>query len=146
PDRDHARGDTGRDHAPLGAEADGHDRLDHAGRHAAQPPGARPRGTELPYREGVRRRAPALRAHGQAHGRPARRAGGGSAQVSTDLLGRSPSSDEERLLGVYEELKSLARADLPPNAHANVLAALALMHNVVSGLALRYEHLSDLGV
>jgi hypothetical protein len=31
-------------------------------------------------------------------------------------------------------------------AHANVLAALALMHNVVNGLALSYEHLSDLGV
>ena len=31
-------------------------------------------------------------------------------------------------------------------AHANVRAALALMHNVVNGLALEYEHLSDLGV
>jgi hypothetical protein len=27
-----------------------------------------------------------------------------------------------------------------------VRAALALMHNAVNGLALRYEHLSDLGV
>jgi hypothetical protein len=66
--------------------------------------------------------------------------------VSTDLLGSSMSASEERLLAVYEELKSLAAEDLPPNAHANVLAALALMHNVVGGLALRYEHLSDLGV
>ena len=48
---------------------------------------------------------------------------------------------------MYEELKSLcAEASLPPTAHANVAAALALMHNVVNGLALKYEHLSDLGV
>ena len=49
-------------------------------------------------------------------------------------------------MAVYEELKSLCGEDLPPNAHANVRAALALMHNVVTGLALQYEHLSDLGV
>lgn len=66
--------------------------------------------------------------------------------MSTDLLGSSLSASEERLLAIYEELKSLAAEDLPPNAHANVLAALALMHNVVNGLALRFEHLSDLGV
>jgi hypothetical protein len=35
---------------------------------------------------------------------------------------------------------------LPPIAQANVRAALALMHNVVNGLALKYEQLSDLGV
>jgi hypothetical protein len=67
--------------------------------------------------------------------------------VSVDLLGRSMSPAEERLLAVYEELKALcASPDLAPNAHANVAAALALMHNVVNGLALKYEHLSDLGV
>jgi hypothetical protein len=67
--------------------------------------------------------------------------------MSVDLLGESMSPSEERLLNVYEELKALARVDdLPPNAAANVRAALALMHNVVNGLALRYEHLSDLGV
>ncbi len=66
--------------------------------------------------------------------------------TSADLLGSPLSPQEERLLSVYEELKSLAAADLPPNAHANVQAALALMHNAVSGLALRYEHLSDLEV
>ena len=67
--------------------------------------------------------------------------------MSVDLLGESMSASEERLLAVYEELKALAGVDdLPPNAAANVRAALALMHNVVSGLALRYEHLSDLGV
>ncbi len=64
-----------------------------------------------------------------------------------DLIGGTPSPAEERLLGVYEELKALcADEELPPIAAANVRAALALMHNVVNGLALRYEHLSDLGV
>jgi hypothetical protein len=66
--------------------------------------------------------------------------------VSEDLIGGELSPSEERLLAVYEELKALCDEDLPPIAHANVRASLALMHNVVNGLALRYEHLSDLGV
>jgi Family of unknown function (DUF6052) len=64
-----------------------------------------------------------------------------------DLIGGEVSATEERLLNVYEELKALcADAELPPIAAANVRASLALMHNVVNGLALKYEHLSDLGV
>ena len=66
--------------------------------------------------------------------------------MSTDLLGAQCTADEERLLAVYEELKALCEADLPPNAAANVRAALALMHNAVNGSALRFEHLTDLGV
>jgi hypothetical protein len=66
--------------------------------------------------------------------------------MTEDLLGREMTSAEARLLGVYEELKALCEEDLPPIAHANVRSALALMHNVVNGLALRYEHLSDLDV
>lgn len=66
--------------------------------------------------------------------------------MSTDLLGHELTAEEQRLLGVYEELKALCEADLAPNAAANVRAALALMHNAVNGLALRYEHLTDLGV
>jgi Family of unknown function (DUF6052) len=66
--------------------------------------------------------------------------------VTVDLLGSPMSASEQRLLAVYEELKALCAEDLPPVAHANVRAALALMHNVVNGLALEYEHLSDLGV
>jgi hypothetical protein len=66
--------------------------------------------------------------------------------MAVDLLGSEPTPVEARLLAVYEELKSLCGEDMPPNAHANVRAALALMHNVVAGLALEYEHLSDLGV
>ncbi len=66
--------------------------------------------------------------------------------MSEDLIGGELSPSEERLLAVYEELKALCDEDLPPIAHANVRASLALMHNVVNGLALRYEHLSDLGV
>ena len=64
-----------------------------------------------------------------------------------DLIGGTTSPSEDRLLAVYEELKALCADDeLPPIAAANVRAALALMHNVVNGLALKYEHLSDLGV
>lgn len=67
--------------------------------------------------------------------------------MTVDLLGSEMSASEERLLAVYEEMKALcASEDLPPNAAANVRAALALMHQVVNGLALKYEHLSDLGV
>jgi hypothetical protein len=68
--------------------------------------------------------------------------------VSVDLLGAEMSASEERVLAVYEELKALCSSseELPPSAAANVRAALALMHNVVNGLALKYEHLSDLGV
>ena len=66
--------------------------------------------------------------------------------MSTDLLGSPLTADERRLLAVYDELKALCEADLPPNAAANVRAALALMHNAVNGLALRSEHLTDLGV
>ena len=66
--------------------------------------------------------------------------------MSTDLLGTELTADEQRVLAVYDELKALCECDLAPNAAANVRAALALMHNAVNGLALRYEHLTDLGV
>jgi hypothetical protein len=66
--------------------------------------------------------------------------------MTVDLLGTPLTDSESRLLAVYEELKALCEQDLPPNAAANVRAALALMHNAVAGLALKYEHLSDLGV
>jgi hypothetical protein len=64
-----------------------------------------------------------------------------------DLLGQPLSAEEERVLAVYEEMKALAASpDLPPNAAANIRAALALMHQVVNGMALKYEHLTDIGV
>jgi hypothetical protein len=66
--------------------------------------------------------------------------------MTTDLIGNELSPTEARLLAVYEELKALCAEDLPPNAHSGVRASLALMHNVVNGLALEYEHLNDLGV
>jgi hypothetical protein len=65
--------------------------------------------------------------------------------MTIDLIGNELSPTEARLLAVYEELKALCAEDLPPNANAGVRASLALMHNVVNGLALEYEHLSDLG-
>lgn len=70
-----------------------------------------------------------------------------SAVDSHDLLGTELSAAEQRILTVYAGLKELAADDeLPPIAQANARAALALMHNVVNGLALRYEHLTDIGV
>ena len=66
--------------------------------------------------------------------------------MTQDLLGNEMSATEERLLAVYEELKALCDEELPPVAAANVRASLALMHNVVNGLALEFEHLSDIGV
>ncbi len=66
--------------------------------------------------------------------------------MTVDLLGVELSPSEERLLAIYEELKALCAGDLPPNAHCGVRASLALMHNVVNGLALKYEHLNDVGV
>jgi hypothetical protein len=66
---------------------------------------------------------------------------------STDLLGGELDPAEQRILEVYLGLKALAGDDrLPPIAQANARAALALMHNVVNGLALRYEHLTDIEV
>jgi len=65
--------------------------------------------------------------------------------MTVDLLGDELTPIEQRVLAVYEELKALCAEDLPPNAHAGVRASLALMHNVVSGLALEYEHLTDFG-
>jgi hypothetical protein len=69
-----------------------------------------------------------------------------SSAASHDLLGAELNASEARLLAVYEELKALCAEDLPPVAASNTRAALALMHNVVNGLALRYEHLTDLDV
>ena len=67
--------------------------------------------------------------------------------MSRDLLDGQMNANEQRLLAVYEQLKGLcAEEDLPPIAACNVRAALALMHNVVNGLALEYEQLSDLDV
>lgn len=64
----------------------------------------------------------------------------------TDLLGDPLTPSERRLLDVYTALKALCADDLEPIAAANVRAALALVHNAVNGLALEYEHLSDLDV
>lgn len=64
----------------------------------------------------------------------------------TDLLGDPLTPSERRLLDVYAALKALCADDLDPIAAANVRAALALVHNAVNGLALEYEHLSDLDV
>jgi len=67
--------------------------------------------------------------------------------VTRDLLGDECTETEERVLAVYAQLKWLAAdPELAPNVAANVRAALALVHQAVTGLALEYEHLSDLGI
>ncbi len=66
--------------------------------------------------------------------------------MTVDLLGNELTASEARLLAVYEELKALCAEDLAPNVAANLRSALALVHQAVNGLALEYEHLSDLGV
>ena len=69
-----------------------------------------------------------------------------AARTSVDLVGNELTESELRLLGVYEDLKRLCDDDLPPVGAANVRAALALVHQAVTGLTLEYEHLSDLGL
>jgi hypothetical protein len=64
--------------------------------------------------------------------------------VEADLLGDPLSPVEQRLLATYEDLKALCREDLPPVAHANVRAALAVYANAVNSLALVHEHLPEL--
>jgi hypothetical protein len=66
--------------------------------------------------------------------------------MTQDLLGNEMSPSEQRLLAVYEELKALCGEELPPVAASNLRAALALVHQAVNGLALEYEHLTDIGV
>jgi hypothetical protein len=72
---------------------------------------------------------------------------GRGAVGGVDLLGNPLTAAERRLLEVYAGLRELAGDDtLAPIAQANARAALALMHNAVNGLALDYEHLTDVGV
>ncbi|MBS1869698.1 MAG: hypothetical protein JSS99_08545 [Actinobacteria bacterium] len=66
--------------------------------------------------------------------------------MATDLIGAELTATEERLLATYEDLKALCREELPPVAHANVRAALAVYANVVVSMGLAYEELLDLGV
>lgn len=66
--------------------------------------------------------------------------------MASDLLGRELDPLEQRLLDVYTEMKALCDEDLPPVAHANLRAALAVYSNAIIGLGLEYEHLTDLGV
>lgn len=66
--------------------------------------------------------------------------------MASDLLGRELDPVEQRLLDVYVEMKTLCEEDLAPVAHANLRAALAAYANVITGLAIDFEHLLELGV
>lgn len=66
--------------------------------------------------------------------------------TNTDLLGRTYTEPEARIVALYEELKQLEQSDeLPPCASANVRVALAALGVAVTDLALVYEHLTDHG-
>lgn len=66
--------------------------------------------------------------------------------AATDLIGTELTAAEELLLATYEDLKRLCAGDLPPVAHANVRAALAVYANAVVSMGLVYEQLLDLDV
>ncbi|ADB50576.1 hypothetical protein [Conexibacter woesei] len=66
--------------------------------------------------------------------------------MTTDLIGTELTAPEERLLATYESLKQLCREELPPVAHANVRAALAVYVNAIVSMGLAYEPLLDLEV
>jgi hypothetical protein len=65
--------------------------------------------------------------------------------MSTDLLGNTTTHDEQDLLAVYEQLKSLALRDLAPCVDSNVKEALSAVAVAVADLGLEYEHLTDYG-
>ena len=141
-----------RDEITLRVElkADSATRAGTAVRDAAQAPGPGPRGTELPHRARRRGRAAPLRAQGQAHHRQARRADRGAVMTQRRGTPRSARQRADRgrdaAAGGVRGAQGAVRRGPPAGGPANVRAALALMHNVVNGLALRYEHLSDLDV
>ncbi|HEV7771924.1 MAG TPA: hypothetical protein VGO48_01410 [Conexibacter sp.] len=66
--------------------------------------------------------------------------------MATDLLGGELTTVEAALVSTYQDLKGLCAQDLPPVAHANVRAALAVYANAVTSMGLVYEHLLDLDV
>lgn len=66
--------------------------------------------------------------------------------MATDLWGNPTTADEDAVLAVYDALRALVRADLPPCAAAGLRAALADVAIVVTDLGLRFEHLLDDGV
>jgi hypothetical protein len=66
--------------------------------------------------------------------------------MATDLIGAELTPAEGLLLATYEDLKRLCTEELPPVAHANVRAALAVYANAIVSLGLAYEELLDLEV
>lgn len=58
-------------------------------------------------------------------------------QDGKDLLGRTMTADEQRLLSLYRELMALCRRDdLPPCALANVKQAMVHLWNACNDLCL----------
>jgi hypothetical protein len=70
-----------------------------------------------------------------------------TADHPTDLMGAAMGSTEQKILGIYDELKILVvQPDLPPCAARGLRKALASMWNVVNDLDLEFEQLYDIGV
>ena len=66
--------------------------------------------------------------------------------MTTDLLGTPLTASEAALLDVYDAAKRLATDEaLAPTTRSNVLVATAALGVAVTGLGLRFEHLTDLG-
>jgi len=65
--------------------------------------------------------------------------------MTTDLLGRTLTPQEQALLGAYESLKALDEEDLAPCTATNVREALAALAVAVTELGLVYEQLLDHG-
>jgi hypothetical protein len=62
-----------------------------------------------------------------------------------DLLGNALTTEEQKLLDVYDQLCALVREAETPCVTANARAALAPLAVAVTDLGLRYEHLVDDG-
>lgn len=65
---------------------------------------------------------------------------------TTDLIGLELTAQEARLLAIYRELADFVTDDaLAPTTRANALAALAPLGVAVTSLAIRLDHLVDVG-
>jgi hypothetical protein len=66
--------------------------------------------------------------------------------MTTDLIGRPLTEQEQTLLELYLRLKQFSGDDaLAPTTRSNVLAALAPLGVAVTGLGITLEHLVDEG-
>lgn len=66
--------------------------------------------------------------------------------MTTDLIGQKLTTEEERLLAIYREVKDFVGDEsLAPTTRSNLLAALAALGVAVTSLGITLEHLTDSG-